>query len=90
VAKRLLLTIVLALLIPGVGHIYLGIVNNGIIILVVTIALGFILEIGITPFVPEPFDLPFYLVALGLYIWQIGDAYKQHKKLNIGQTQVTR
>jgi hypothetical protein len=43
-AKRLLLTIILALLIPGVGHIYLGIVNNGIIILVVTIAMGLSLK----------------------------------------------
>lgn len=75
------------MLIPGAGHIYLGFIKNGIIILVITAAMGLTFRAGITPVVPEPFDSLFYLVAFGFFIWQIWDAYKECKKLNIGQTQ---
>jgi hypothetical protein len=82
-AKRLWLTIVLAVLVSGVGHIYLGFIKRGIIILIVAIILGFSL-----PFlIPLPFS---WIILIGYWLWQIWDAYKHYNKLNVGQTQVTR
>jgi TM2 domain-containing membrane protein YozV len=41
-AKSLAITILLAVLVSGVGHIYLGIIKRGIIILIVGIAIWII------------------------------------------------
>ena len=81
-AKRLWLTILLAVLVAGVGHMYLGFVKRGIVILVI----GIVLWIVTTFFVPEPFSW----LAFAYFIWQIWDAYKHYKKLNEGQPQVTK
>jgi len=72
----------LAVLISGVGHIYLGFIKRGIIILIIAILLSFIL-----PFlIPMPFS---WIILIGYWLWQIWDTYKHYKKLNVGRTQAT-
>jgi TM2 domain-containing membrane protein YozV len=80
-AKRLWLTILLAALIYGSGHIYLGFTKRGIIILI----FGVILTISIYALIPFP---PGYIILLVYAFWQIYDAYLHYKKLNLGKTQV--
>ena len=82
-AKRLGLTILLAVLVSGVGHIYLGVIKRGIIILIVAIILG----ITIPLFIPVPYS---WIIMIGYWVWQIYDAYEQYKKMNVGKTQVTQ
>jgi TM2 domain-containing membrane protein YozV len=82
-AKRLWLTILLAVVISGLGHIYLGYVKRGIIILII----GVILTFAMPLFIPIPWS---WIITLGYWLWQIWDAYKHYKKLNVGQTQVTK
>lgn len=82
-AKRLWLTMLLAVLVSGVGHIYLGFIKRGIIILIIAIILGLSLPL----LVPMPYS---WIILIGYWLWQIWDAYIHHKKLNIGQSQVTR
>lgn len=68
--KSLTLTMVLSFLLWGAGHIYLGFIKRGIIILLVGTGLSFL-----TVF------LPWYFAFLPLYaykIWQLIDAYKFH------------
>jgi len=73
-AKRLWLTILLSILVSGVGHIYLGFIKRGIIILIVAILLGFSL-----PFlIPMPFS---WIILVGYWLWQIWDAYNHYKRL---------
>jgi TM2 domain-containing membrane protein YozV len=82
-AKRLWLTILLSILVSGIGHIYLGFIKRGIIILIVAIILGFSL-----PFlIPMPFS---WIILVGYWLWQIWDAYKHYQKLKVGQTQATK
>ncbi len=50
--KSLGITILLAVLVSGVGHIYLGIVKKGIIILIVGISIAIIVPM----FVPYPWS----------------------------------
>lgn len=71
--KSLGLTILLALLIPGVGHIYLGFVRRGITILIVGIALWFS-----SMFIPFPWVWGINAVY---WIWQIVDAYRRYQEL---------
>jgi TM2 domain-containing membrane protein YozV len=81
VAKRLWLSILLAILVWGVGHIYLGFIIRGIVILVIGLILAFVM----------PWFIPYsyiWAIVTGYKIWQIWDAYKYYKKLNLGQTQV--
>jgi len=73
--KSLALTIVLAIIISGLGHLYLGFVNRGIIILI----LGFAIGIGVSMIVPFPYSLIF---TAAYWIWQIYDAYKHYKKIS--------
>lgn len=82
-AKRLGLTILLAVLVSGVGHIYLGVIKRGIIILIVAIILG----ITIPLFIPVPYS---WIIMIGYWVWQIYDAYEQYKKMDVGKTQVTQ
>ena len=83
VAKRLWLTILLAVVVWGVGHIYLGFIKRGITILVI----GVIISISVPLLVPIPLS---WIIVIGYWLWQIWDAYKHYKKLNVGQTQVTK
>jgi TM2 domain-containing membrane protein YozV len=71
--KSLGITILLASLVSGVGHIYLGFVKRGVIILILAFVLGFVVSVLL------PFPLSF-LVLLIYWIWQIYDAYKHYKK----------
>ncbi len=80
-AKRLWLTILLAILVWGVGHIYLGFIKRGIVILVIGLILAFVMPW----FIPYPY---IWAIVIGYKIWQIWDTYKYYKKLNLGQTQV--
>lgn len=80
-AKRLWLSILLAILVWGVGHIYLGFIKRGIVILVIGLILAFVMPW----FIPYPY---IWAIVIGYKIWQIWDAYKYYKKLNLGQTQV--
>jgi len=82
-AKSLGITILLAVLVSGVGHIYLGFVKRGIIILVVSIAIWSVVSI----FVPYPWS---WLIGGIYWIWQIVDVYRHYKKLNPAQPQVEK
>jgi len=81
-AKSLAITILLAVLVSGVGHIYLGIVKRGIFILIVGIAIWII----VPWFVPFPLG---WVIGAAYWIWQIVDVYRLYKKMNFGQTQTT-
>jgi TM2 domain-containing membrane protein YozV len=84
-AKSLRITILLAVLVSGVGHIYLGVVKRGIIILVI----GIVLWIALDMFVPFPLS---WVIGGGYWIWQLADAYKHYKKMKSGsegQSQIT-
>ena len=82
-AKRLWLTILLAVLIPGVGHMYLGFIKRGIILLIFALVLSFASSILM------PFPLS-SIIPIGYMIWQIYDAYVHYKRLNVGRTQVNQ
>lgn len=80
-AKSLTLTILLAIVIAGVGHIYLGYKKRGIIILIARIAIW----LGIILFVPFPLSLILGLVlGGGFWIWQIIDVVKLFNKMKSG------
>jgi TM2 domain-containing membrane protein YozV len=77
-AKSLALTIILAVVIAGVGHIYLGYKKRGIIILIARVAIW----LGIIWFVPFP--LSFILGVVlggGFWIWQLIDAVRLFNKM---------
>jgi|GEM_PF-678569 len=88
------IAVLLALLIPGVGHIYAGKIAKGIIILIIMPAATVIIAItsyaavmGGDPssFNPVPFMgayLVIYVVLLAFYFWQIYDAYMTIEKYN--------
>jgi hypothetical protein len=82
-AKRLWLTMLLAVLVSGVGHIYLGFIKRGIIILIVALILGLSMPL----LIPMPYN---WIILIGYWLWQIWDAYTYYKRLNVGQSQVTR
>jgi TM2 domain-containing membrane protein YozV len=72
-SKNLGLTILLAILVSGIGHVYLGYVKRGVIILIITIVFSFIVAI----FLPFPVSA----VPLTVYwIWQIYDVYEHYRK----------
>lgn len=82
-ADRFLLTVLLAVLVWGAGHIYLGLVNRGMIILVTGVVLAFV-----TPwFIPIPAS---WIIIIGYWAWQIWDAYKHYKQLNALQPEVSK
>ena len=81
-AKKLWQVILLAVLIEGVGHIYLGMFKRGLTILIV----GLVFSAVVSLFIPIPYS---WIIIIGYWAWQIYDAYKQYQKLNAGQTQVT-
>lgn len=73
-AKSLGITMILAVLLSGLGHIYLGFVKRGIIILII----GIILWIVVSFLIPIPFS---WMIGIAYWIWQIWDAYNHYKKL---------
>ncbi len=75
--KSLALTILLSIIIYGLGEIYLGLINRGVMILIVGVAVSLATSLL----------LPFYIAApiiLVYWIWQLVDAYQQFKKLSNG------
>jgi hypothetical protein len=78
-AKDLRITIILGFLLAGVGHIYLGFIKRGIIILIIGIAFGYI----VSSLVPFPLS---WLIIGPYWIWQLVDVYNLYKKLRFGNT----
>ena len=73
--KNLALTILLSVIIYGLGEIYLGVINRGVIVLIVGVGISLAASLL----------LPFYIAAPIIFIywiWQLVDAYQQYKKLN--------
>ena len=80
-AKSLALTIIFAVVIAGVGHIYLGYKKRGIIILIARVAIW----LGVALFVPFPFSLVFgVILGGGFWIWQLIDAVRLFNKMRSG------
>jgi uncharacterized membrane protein YciS (DUF1049 family) len=85
-AKSLGLTIILAVLIAGVGHIYLGYKKRGVIILVARIAIW----IAVIWFIPFPLGwIIGPILGGGFWVWQLIDVVMLYNKLKSGQTQAT-
>ena len=75
-AKSLALTIILAILVAGVGHIYLGFIKRGIVILVIGIVLWIVASLHI--------QYPYmWIITIAYLVWQIIDAYIHYKKIDI-------
>jgi TM2 domain-containing membrane protein YozV len=73
--KSLTLTILLSVIIYGLGEIYLDVINRGLIVLIVGVGISLAASLL----------LPFYIAAPIIFvywIWQLVDEYKQYKKLN--------
>lgn len=86
-AKSLALTIILAVLIAGLGHIYLGYKKRGVIVLIVRIA------IWLAIFWLVPFPLSWVIGPIfggGFWLWQLIDVVRLHNKIKSGQTQTTQ
>ena len=73
------LAAVLALIIPGLGHIYLGKIGDGIVYLVLSVVLGALFFL-IVPLI----------ILLILWIWQIFDAYNKANQYNAAVQQTGR
>ncbi len=79
--KSLALTILLSVIIYGLGEIYLGEINRGVIVLIVGVAVS----------LGASLLLPFYIAALIIFaywIWQLVDAYLQYRRLNITREKI--
>jgi TM2 domain-containing membrane protein YozV len=77
-AKDLRITIILGFLLAGIGHIYLGFIKRGIIILIIGIGFGYI----VSSLVPFPLS---WLIIGPYWIWQLVDVYNLYKKLGFGE-----
>lgn len=77
--KSLKATILLGFLLAGVGHIYLGFIKRGIMILVIGVAFGYIVSSLV------PFPLSWLLIG-PYWIWQLVDVYNLYKKLTFEKT----
>jgi TM2 domain-containing membrane protein YozV len=80
-SKSLALTILLSVIIYGLGEIYLGEINRGVIVLIVGVAFS----------LGASLLLPFYIAALIIFaywIWQLVDAYLQYTRLNIPREKI--
>jgi TM2 domain-containing membrane protein YozV len=75
--KSLAITILLAVVIAGLGHIYLGYKKRGIIILIARIAIW----LSVAFFVPFPLSLVVGLVlGGGFWLWQLIDVVRLFNK----------
>lgn len=76
-AKSLAVTIVLAVVIAGLGHIYLGYKKRGIVILIARIAIW----LGVALLVPFPLSLVLGLIlGGGFWLWQLIDVVRLFNK----------
>ncbi len=73
------LAAILALIIPGAGHIYLGRIGEGLMYLIVCIVLGVLFFLLVT-----------IVVLLILWVWQIYDAYNKANQYNAAVQQTGR
>jgi len=78
--KRFQIIIPLAILFPGLGHIYLGLRRRGITLLIVGIAL-ISLWTTIPLFVSYPFN---WIIISGYWAWQLADAIRLYRKMKSG------
>jgi TM2 domain-containing membrane protein YozV len=85
-AKSLALTIILAIVIAGVGHIYLGYKKRGVIILIARIAI-WLAVIWLVPFPLNWIIGP--ILGGGFWVWQLIDAVRLYNKMKSEQTQTT-
>ncbi|MDW0148206.1 MAG: hypothetical protein QOK59_05920 [Nitrososphaeraceae archaeon] len=86
-AKSLALTIILAVLIAGLGHIYLGYKKRGVIILIVRIAIWLAIILLI------PFPMGWVIGPIfggGFWLWQLIDVVRLHNKIKSRQAQTTQ
>ena len=72
--KSLALTIILSVIIIGLGQIYLGLIGRGLAILIA----GFVGSIVLSIFLPLHLSLPIIII---FWAWQIFDAYNSYKKV---------
>ena len=76
-AKSLAITIVLAVVIAGLGHIYLGYKKRGIVILIARIAIW----LSVALLVPFPLSLVLGLgLGGGFWLWQLIDVVRLFNK----------
>ena len=78
-AKSLAVTILLAVVIAGLGHIYLGYKKRGIVILIARIAIW----LSVAFLVPFPFPLSIVLGLVlggGFWLWQLIDVVRLFNK----------
>jgi TM2 domain-containing membrane protein YozV len=85
-AKSLASTIILAIIIAGVGHIYLGYKKRGVIILIARIAI-WLAVIWLVPFPLNWIIGP--ILGGGFWVWQLIDAVRLYNKMKSEQTQTT-
>lgn len=86
-AKSLAITIILAVLIAGLGHIYLGYKKRGVIILIVRIAIWLAIILLV------PFPMGWIIGPIfggGFWLWQLIDVVRLHNKIKSGQAQTTQ
>lgn len=88
-AKSLAITIILAVVFAGLGHIYLGYRKRGVIILVTRVAIW----LAVIWLLPFPIDwVVGPIVGGGFWIWQLIDVVRLYNRIrptNIhGQTKV--
>ena len=76
-AKSLAVTIVLAVVIAGLGHVYLGYKKRGIVILITRIAIW----LSVALLVPFPLSLVLGLgLGGGFWLWQLIDVVRLFNK----------
>lgn len=76
-AKSLAITIILAVVFAGLGHIYLGYKKRGVLILVARIAIW----LAVIWFLPFPIDwIAGPIVGGGFWIWQLIDVVKLYNR----------
>lgn len=76
-AKSLAITVILAVIFAGLGHIYLGYKKRGVVILVTRVAIW----LAVIWFLPFPIDwIVGPIVGGGFWIWQLIDAVRLYNR----------
>lgn len=75
-SKNIGIAILLAALVSGVGHIYLGAMRRGTIVLIVGVAM-ILIWIYVPRFVQYPYG---WVIVAAFWIWQIADARRLFRK----------
>ena len=94
--KSVALTTILAILVPGVGHIYVGKIKSGVVILVIGVVsyliLSFVADLltpdgDLTQLLEKDISIAFVILGLvvgllAFFVWQIVNARKECRKYN--------